>query len=82
MGDDTHKLVCPFLDSSPEYARGVEFGILFERMKFEEEIIDLFLMENQDQILLLVNRLGWTVDTCTDASTPGWFSISMRRERK
>ncbi len=57
-------LVCPFLDSSPRYAYGVEFGMLFARMCAEAEgrIAGYFCLANQDQILLLASRLGWSVD--------------------
>jgi len=58
----TYDLVCPFLNDNPQYAYGVEFGILYERMKTEEGIKDFFLLANQEQITLHANRSGWIID--------------------
>jgi hypothetical protein len=60
----TFDLVCPFLDHDPRFAYGVEFGMLFARMRDgdEGEIAGYYCMANQDQILLLASRLGWSVD--------------------
>lgn len=57
-----HTLLCPFLDERPSYAYGVEFGILWARMQAEDAIDDVFTTENQEQILLAANRLGWHVE--------------------
>lgn len=55
-------LVCPFLDDSPAYALGVEFGLLYARMRDADgPIEDYFTRANQDQILLLASRSGWIV---------------------
>lgn len=55
------QLLCPFLDDSLAFARGVEFGMFFTQMRRAKVIADYFLRENQDQILLAASRLGWTV---------------------
>lgn len=58
----TYSLVCPFLTDDPGFSYGVEFGLLFARMKRgEKRIKDYFCRANQDRILLLANRLGWHV---------------------
>ena len=58
----SNTLICPFLNSDPVYAHGVEFGLLYARMRDSDEpVADYFTRENQDQILLLANRLGWSV---------------------
>lgn len=57
----SYGLVCPFLTDEPEFALGVEFGFLFMRMKRAKRIKDYFCLANQEQILLLANRLGWKV---------------------
>ncbi len=73
----THSLVCPFLTDDPMFAAGVEFGMLFTRMsETSEPIQDYFLRENQDRILLLANRLGWTVDDICKTDR-FWFSCRM-----
>ena len=57
-----YSMMCPFLTDDPQFALGVEFGLLYARMRGEEErISDFFSKENQDQILLLASRLGWHV---------------------
>jgi hypothetical protein len=40
----------------------VEFGLLYSRMQEDSDSIsDFFCRDNQDRILLLASRLGWTV---------------------
>jgi len=57
-----YSLICPFLTDNPQFAHGVEFGLLYARMQSQEErISDYFHKENQDQILLLASRQGWYV---------------------
>lgn len=58
----TYDLVCPFLTDDPMFSYGVEFGMLYVRMREESDLIsDFFSRENQDRILLLASRLGWVV---------------------
>lgn len=57
----TYDLVCPFLTDDPVFAYGVEFGLLHAHMQEATEIGDYFCRANQDRILLLASRLGWTV---------------------
>src|SRR5690242_15880250 len=53
----THGLICPFLTDDPVFAYGVEFGMLYVRMRDDADnvIDDYFCRENQDQILLLAS---------------------------
>jgi hypothetical protein len=74
-----HNLIVPFLTDNPEFARGVEFGMLYARMRQEQTAIaDYFLLANQEQILLAANRLGWEVLTLKP-NCPGWFWCVMQR---
>lgn len=66
--------VVPFLNPDPAYCYGVEFGRLYEQMKQSDSIDDSFHTENQDQILLLFSRLGWTVGKM-DVIDEHWFHI-------
>jgi hypothetical protein len=60
--DATYNLVCPFLTDDPAYACGVEFGMLYVRMRDSDEPIgQYFTIQNQDQILLAASRLRWAV---------------------
>lgn len=60
---DSYTLVCPFLNDDPVFAYGIEFGMLYRRMVYDENgvIEDYFCRANQDQILLLASRLRWRV---------------------
>jgi hypothetical protein len=72
-------LVLPFLTDDPEFAKGVEVGMLYERMKHEDAVEGDFLLANQEQILLLANRLGWYVESCD--ATGDDFRLVMRRSQ-
>lgn len=63
MADRTsYTLVCPFMTDDPVFAFGVEFGLLHARMQSgTRKIKDYFCRANQERILLLANRLGWSV---------------------
>jgi hypothetical protein len=74
----THSLVCPFLTDDPTFAYGVEFGLLHARMSMEEAIADYFCRENQDRILLLANRLNWSVREI-EAVDKDWFWCKMEK---
>ena len=71
-----YNLVCPFLTDDPQFAYGVEFGLLYARMKKARKIRDYFCMANQEQILLLANRLGWKVRRIKPWNKD-WFWLSM-----
>ena len=72
------QLVCPFLDESISFAAGVEFGMLFARMKTARVIDDLFTLENQDQILLLASRASWDVVRMKRVGKD-WFRLCIRK---
>ena len=58
------KLIVPFLTDDPAFARGVEFGMLYDRMLHSQsEITGLYHVDNQEQITLLVNRDTWEFRT-------------------
>lgn len=77
MTDNT--LVCPFLNADPVYAHGVEFGMLYARMRDTDEPIgDYFARANQDQILLLASRAGWRVVEMRSESRD-WFWLLMEK---
>jgi hypothetical protein len=74
--------VCPFLTGDPVFAAGVEFGMLWVRMRdadIDEVLDDCFLLANQDQIKLAAARLGWRiVHMCPEDEK--WFCCRMVRE--
>lgn len=80
-------LLCPYLVDDPEFAYGVEFGMLFSDMKRKRKISGYFCRRNQEQILLLANRLGWSVKKLglkRDRGEPwdkDWFWLVMKKNR-
>jgi hypothetical protein len=73
-------LVCPFLTDDPMFAFGVEFGLLYAKMQSEVvEIKDYFCLENQEQIFLLANRLGWRIQEIRPWGTD-WFWCVLERK--
>jgi hypothetical protein len=74
-------LVCPFLTDDPMFAYGVEFGLLYARMRGGAEAIisDYFCRENQDRILLLASRLGWSVKQIKPWDKD-WFWCALEKE--
>lgn len=77
MSNDGWGLVVPFLNDSPDFAYGVQIGMLYEQMKTASEVRGLYQSAIQDQILLMANRLGWTVNK-VGRSKDGWFDLEMR----
>ncbi len=76
----TYGLVCPFLTDDPMFAYGVEFGLLYARMNGgEDHIEEYFCRQNQERILLLANRLGWSV-RAIQSSGRDWFWCEMERQ--
>lgn len=77
-----YNLACPFLDESPRYSLGVEFGLLWAEMRAKEEhgeaIQGYFRVRNQEQITLAANRLGWKVVEMKPWES-GWFFLKMER---
>ena len=76
----TNTLICPFLNPDPVFAQGVEFGMLYARMRDSDEpVAEYFTRANQDQILLLASRLGWTVAEMKPWDKD-WFFCRMEKE--
>ena len=78
--DASYGLVLPFLDPSPSYAHGVEMGRLCERMKHEDEIKDYVTIENQEQVTLAANRLGWQINKMEPWEGGDWFWLEMHKK--
>lgn len=77
----TYGLVCPFLTDDPAFAYGVEFGLLYSRMQGRaKKIKDYFCRANQERILLLANRLGWSVKKIKPWGKD-WFWCVMEQQR-
>jgi hypothetical protein len=73
-------LVCPFLTNDPAFAHGVEFGMVYARLRDgrEDAIEDYFTTANQEQITLAANRLGWRVAGMRRRGG-GWFWCRLER---
>lgn len=76
----SNTLVCPFLNSDPTFAFGVEFGLLYARMQASDDSIgQYFTIQNQDQILLAASRLGWSVEEMRPWGKD-WFWCRLEKE--
>ena len=57
-----YSLVVPFLTDDLMFARGVQFGQLYSRMRSDETVIQEYLsIWLQEQVTLTASRLGWRV---------------------
>jgi len=77
-----HTLLCPFLDDSKTYALGVEFGMIWAKFQDSsiDEIKDFIMTDNEEQIILAANRLGWIIEKINNTDQGGgWTWIEMRR---
>ena len=82
---DTQERVCASLDGCTAYARGVEFGKLVARMQKGKPIADYFLRQDQEQILEVAIRLGWTVLETRPQGDRVWIKMKKpapQRERR
>jgi hypothetical protein len=70
----------PFLTDDVNFAHGVEFGMLYARMRDGSEgvIEDYFLLDNQDRVLLMASRLRWQVSR-VEAYDDEWFRCRLER---
>lgn len=75
MSKRDSNLVVPFLDASRSFACGVEWGILFSRLRSGADVVeDYYLLRNESQILLTASRLRWHVaELRYPKEYPGWF---------
>lgn len=66
-------LLYPTLNADPLYVQGIEYGILYAQMQATDEPIEqFFTRRNQEQILFLANRMGWSVETI-EPQDDEWF---------
>jgi hypothetical protein len=80
--DANYSLICPFLTDEFEFARGVEFGMFYARLRLRpREIREYVLLPNQDQILLLASRFGYRVVKMKPWGEQ-WLFIWLRRGRR
>ncbi len=78
----SYGLICPLLTDDPVYAYGVEFGMLYARMRDGDEAVieDYFCRANQDQILLLASRTGWHVAAMEPFDERCWMRFRLVRK--
>lgn len=72
----------PTLSVDLQFLQGVEFGLLLAKMQASDEPIEQFFTRgNQEQVLYLANRMGWSVETI-HPQTPAWFWCRMTKARE
>lgn len=75
-------LLVPFLTDDPVFAHGVEVGMLFWQMAHGGEglIEGYFLIDNEEQILVMASRLGWHAEQIERGEWPGWFWCRLEKQ--
>jgi hypothetical protein len=78
---DGYSCVVPFLTDDVNFAHGVEVGMLYQKMRdpWWDVIEDSFLIDNQEQITLMANRLGWRVAFLMGEEGGAWFRCRLER---
>lgn len=70
-------LVLPFLSSSPQFVYGWEAHRVWASMCAEEALIDgFFHSENDEQLLLMASRKGYSVEMERVEHQPEWTRLT------
>ncbi len=83
-----HSLLIPFLDKSPTYCYGVEFGmqVIAPMLRGKKCIKGYFRTENEEQIRLAAHRLGYTLVFLRcwkfNGQETGWVYMKLCKEHK
>jgi hypothetical protein len=82
-GEEAGEWACvlPFLTTSKPFAHGVEVGCLWEQLKSLDRVEGPFHRANQDQILLMLSRLGWTAEK-VEPVDEFWFQLEARKPKE
>ena len=83
--DHKHKweMVVPFLTDSPDFALGCQLGMIYEQLR--EELPDekeiMISRELQEQVLLLLSRMGYRVEK-QEMIDDHWMTIHICHKEK
>lgn len=72
---DGLNLVLAFDTDEPEFTRGVEAGILWERMVHEAHIEQLVHAENAEMVIRMAEARGWTF--AGEAVDEHWLRVTL-----
>lgn len=76
-------LLCPFLTDAPEFAAGVRLGMLLGEVSRlparRRKYVEMVRESDEEQVRLLMHRLGWGVSRRQVLDPPEWIIITFRR---
>lgn len=77
-----YTLVAPFLTDDPMFARGVQYGMIYMRLRHTKRnrITEQFVEADEEQIRLMAHRIGWTVKKRFKSHE--WITIIFERNTK
>ena len=83
MNKDKWNLVVPFLTDDPNFALGCQFGMLYEQLREEhpDEKEIMISRELQEQVLLLLSRMGYRVER-QEMIDDHWMAIQFCHKAK
>ena len=67
------ELICPFDSDEPEFARGVEVGILWERLKSGEPCSAMVHAGNVEMIMRIAETFG--MGFCAEDLSDEWIRV-------
>lgn len=72
-------LVAPFLTDDPAFARGVRYGILYQRLQRTKgrRVTATVTEEDEERTRLMAHRIGWRVRRRKNVS--GWICLTFVR---
>jgi hypothetical protein len=80
MADGNWSLITPFLTDDPVFAAGVEFDLLFRRLRDGEKLVKEYIQrKNQDRVLVMAGRLGYEI-VRQNPWDKNWLYIEMRKK--
>lgn len=72
-------LILPFVSDAPEFARGFEAGMFYERCKREDNFVATVHAQNWDQLVLIVGRAGLKIEQTSPQIVDGWIEIAVSK---
>ena len=75
MGDVSYGLLLPFDTDEPEFARGVEVGILWQRLETEPSVRATINARNAEMVMRIAEAKG--LPFAAEPLTDEWLSVSI-----
>lgn len=76
----------PFLTDSPEFAAGFRLGVMYlevvRHSPRKRKHVEFLRESDEEQVRVMMHRLGWSVTRRQTTDTPGLLVLSFRRRNK